>query len=237
MFNGGEYLTEEKHEEEPINEVDISDEERFRIGVENSMFENQPGTYIQSVEEANKFQQQQIEDQQQQQQIEDQQQHQQQIEDQRQQQQQQQQIEDKHLQQQQQQIEKQRQQQQQIERQQKQIERQQMNINENKERRWTILGKKLLPSYSDLYYKNQMEEKINELIQKQLRAESNGNKEKTDIELLKLIKELIDKSAKKPKKKSAKKPKKKSAKKPKKKSAKKSKKKSAKKSKKKSKKK
>jgi hypothetical protein len=102
-----------------------------------------------------------------------------------------------------------------------------------KENRLRLLGSQLIPTYSDLYYKNKVEDKISELIKKELTKETTSSKEKTDSEMLKLVKTLIRKSApKKSKKKSSKKKskkksaKKKSAKKkPKKKSKKKSKKK------------
>ena len=101
-----------------------------------------------------------------------------------------------------------------------------------KENRLRLLSSQLIPTYSDLYYKNKIEDKISELIKKELTKETTSSKEKTDSEMLKLVKTLIRKSApkkskKKSKKKSAKKKsKKKSAKKkPKKKSKKNSKKK------------
>ena len=97
-----------------------------------------------------------------------------------------------------------------------------------KENRLRLLGSQLIPTYSDLYYKNKVEDKISELIKKELTKETTSSKEKTDSEMLKLVKTLIRKSTpKKSKKKSKKKSaKKKSAKKkPKKKSKKKSKKK------------
>jgi hypothetical protein len=97
-----------------------------------------------------------------------------------------------------------------------------------KENRLRLLGSQLIPTYSDLYYKNKVEDKISELIKKELTKETTSSKEKTDSEMLKLVKTLIRKSTpkkskKKSKKKSAKKkPNKKSAKKkPKKKSKKK----------------
>ena len=88
-----------------------------------------------------------------------------------------------------------------------------------KENRLRLLGSQLIPTYSDLYYKNKVEDKISELIKKELTKETTSSKEKTDSEMLKLVKTLIRKSApkkskKKSKKKSAKKKsKKKSAKK------------------------
>jgi hypothetical protein len=93
-----------------------------------------------------------------------------------------------------------------------------------KENRLRLLGSQLIPTYSDLYYKNKVEDKINELIKKELTKETTSSKEKTDSEMLKLVKTLIRKSApKKSKKKSAKKKSKKKSvkKKPKKKSVKK----------------
>jgi outer membrane biosynthesis protein TonB len=96
-----------------------------------------------------------------------------------------------------------------------------------KENRLRLLGSRLIPTYSDTYYKNTVEDKINELIKKELTKETTSVSPKTDSEMIKLVKTLIKKTT--PKKKSVKKPKKKSVKKPKKKSVKKPKKKSVKK--------
>lgn len=82
------------------------------------------------------------------------------------------------------------------------------SYDDDKERRLRALGLRLLPTYSDLYRKQTMEEKINELIKKELQKETTSIKPKTDSELLSLVKTLIKKSAskKKPvKKRSAKK--------------------------------
>ena len=57
--------------------------------------------------------------------------------------------------------------------------------------RLRLLGYNLLPKYSDLYYKNKVEEKINDLIKREL---NNTNKEKTDDELMQLVKKLIKES-------------------------------------------
>jgi hypothetical protein len=111
----------------------------------------------------------------------------------------------------------------------------------NKELRLQELSQRLIPTYSDIYNKESMKDRINKLIKKELNKETTLEKEKTDMELVNIMKSLIKKpkkrlvkkpkktSAKKPKKTSAKKPKKTSAKKPKKTSAKKPKKTSAKK--------
>ena len=77
--------------------------------------------------------------------------------------------------------------------------------NTDKEQRLMSLGLRLLPSYTDTYYRKTVEEKISDLIKKDV------NKEKSDSEMLKLVKLLIKKSA--PKKKSAKKKSKKKSKK------------------------
>ena len=63
-----------------------------------------------------------------------------------------------------------------------------------KEDRLRSLGSRLIPNYSDIYYKNQIGEKINDLIKKELIKESESNKEKTDNELMQLVKTLIKKS-------------------------------------------
>ena len=57
--------------------------------------------------------------------------------------------------------------------------------------RLRLLGYNLLPKYSDLYYKNKVEEKINDLIKREL---NNTAKEKTDDELMQLVKKLIKES-------------------------------------------
>ena len=57
--------------------------------------------------------------------------------------------------------------------------------------RLRLLGYNLLPKYSDLYYKNKVEEKINDLIKREL---NNTTKEKTDDELMQLVKKLIKES-------------------------------------------
>jgi hypothetical protein len=57
--------------------------------------------------------------------------------------------------------------------------------------RLRLLGYNLLPKYSDLYYRNKVEEKINDLIKREL---NNTNKEKTDDELMQLVKKLIKES-------------------------------------------
>ena len=88
----------------------------------------------------------------------------------------------------------------------------------DKELRLKNLGLRLIPAYSDIYKRQTMEEKINDLIKKELEKETKSSKEKTDLELINLVKTLLKKKA--PKKKSVKKPKKKSVKKPKKKSVK-----------------
>ena len=77
-----------------------------------------------------------------------------------------------------------------------------------KENRLRLLGSRLiLPEYSDLYYRKKVEDKINELIKKELVKETTSDKPKTDNEMIKLVKTLIKKfsSAKTSKKKSAKK--------------------------------
>ena len=58
--------------------------------------------------------------------------------------------------------------------------------------RLRLLGYNLLPKYSDLYYRNKVEEKINDLIKRELNKDT--TKEKTDAELLQLIKSLIKES-------------------------------------------
>ena len=72
-----------------------------------------------------------------------------------------------------------------------------------KERRLRLISYNLIPTYSDLYYKNILENNINSLIKKELTKETTASKEKTDSEMINLVKTLIDKSI--PKKKSAKK--------------------------------
>jgi hypothetical protein len=91
----------------------------------------------------------------------------------------------------------------------------------DKESRLRTIGLSLLPSYTS-YEKSRMTDKINELIKRELKKESLNQPEKTDVELIGLVKSLIKKTApqrnprKKSKKKSVKKSKKKSVKKPKK---------------------
>jgi hypothetical protein len=63
-----------------------------------------------------------------------------------------------------------------------------------KERRILSLGTRLIPAYEDIFYKNRIEEKINALIKKELQKETTSSKEKTDSELLKLVKTLITKN-------------------------------------------
>jgi hypothetical protein len=57
--------------------------------------------------------------------------------------------------------------------------------------RLRLLGYNLLPNYSDIYYKNKVEEKINDLIKREL---NNTTREKTDDELMQLVKKLIKES-------------------------------------------
>jgi hypothetical protein len=76
-----------------------------------------------------------------------------------------------------------------------------------KERRLRLLGLDLLPYYSDDYKRQSMEEKVNELIKKELQKELTSTQKIPDSEMMKLVKTLIKKSVskKKPKKNSKKK--------------------------------
>jgi hypothetical protein len=95
------------------------------------------------------------------------------------------------------------------------------DYNWDKDRRLRLLGLGLLPPAYDGFRRTSMEDKINELIKKELNKETTTSKEQTDNELMSLVKTLIKKNTptrkprrKKSKKKSAKKKsKKKSAKK------------------------
>ena len=80
-----------------------------------------------------------------------------------------------------------------------------------KERRLRLLGLDLLPYYSDNYKRQSMEEKVNELIKKELQKELTSTQKIPDSEMMKLVKTLIKKSVskKKPKKNSKKNSKKK----------------------------
>lgn len=93
-----------------------------------------------------------------------------------------------------------------------------------KENRLISLGLRLLPNYSDIYRKQTMEEKVNDLIKKELQKETTSVKTKSDTDLMNLVKTLIKNSTskKKSKKKSAKKKRSKKKSTPKKKSKKKS---------------
>jgi hypothetical protein len=82
------------------------------------------------------------------------------------------------------------------------------DYNWDKDRRLRLLGLGLLPSAYDGFRKTSMEDKINELIKKELNKETTTSKEKTDSELMSLVKTLIKKNTptrKPPKKKSKKK--------------------------------
>lgn len=76
-----------------------------------------------------------------------------------------------------------------------------------KDRRLKILGLNLLPSTYDGFRRTSMEDKINDLIKKELQKETQSSKEKSDSEMLSLVKTLIKKNTptRKPRKKSVKK--------------------------------
>jgi hypothetical protein len=77
----------------------------------------------------------------------------------------------------------------------------------DKDRRLRLLGLGLLPPAYDGFRKTSMEDKINELIKKELNKETTTSKEKTDSELMSLVKTLIKKNtpARKSRKKKSKK--------------------------------